>query len=66
MHEKDEMFTDSSLSIDNVVARIADEASEELVDSSGDEDGGSTVCGDPHGPARPWNHSIRNSPLCIG
>lgn len=39
-HEEDEMFVDSSLSIREVVAQVADEIPGESVDFSGDEDEG--------------------------
>jgi hypothetical protein len=65
-HEDDEKFVDSSLSIDQVVAWIADEALGEMVDLSGDEDEGiDGFCHEEsHGPVRalePFNARVSTS-----
>ena len=53
-HKDDEAFVNSSLSIDEVIAWIVDEAPGELVDFSDDEDEGvdGFCVEDLHGPAR--------------
>ena len=53
-HEDDEAFVNSSLSVDEVIAWIADEAPRELVDFSDDEDEGADGfrVEDLHVPAR--------------
>jgi hypothetical protein len=65
-HEDDEKFVDSSLSIDEVVAWIADEALGEIVDLLGDEDEGiDGFCHEEsHGPVRalePFNARVSTS-----
>jgi hypothetical protein len=51
-HEDNETCVNSSLSIDEVVAWIADEALGEMVDSSDDEGVDGFDHGDSHGPTR--------------